>query len=76
MPYFRPDPERYGGYDREKELEHAELPADREEEGKVPYPDNLEEKGWPDDDEELEIDEEHSGTEKWKVPLPDDVNEE
>lgn len=73
MPYFRPDPDRYGGYNREEELKHAELPADREPregEGKVPYPDNLEEKGWPDDDEEP------PDSEKWKVPIPDDVDEE
>lgn len=30
MPYFRPDTDRYGGYDKEKELENAELPPDRE----------------------------------------------
>lgn len=30
MPYFRPDTERYGGYDRAKELKNAQLPPDRE----------------------------------------------
>lgn len=30
MPYFRPDPERYGGYNKEEELKNAELPPDRE----------------------------------------------
>ena len=30
MPYFRPDSERYGRFDKAEELEHAEMPPDRE----------------------------------------------
>ncbi|MFC7046540.1 hypothetical protein ACFQH6_15020 [Halobacteriaceae archaeon GCM10025711] len=32
---FRPDPERYGGYDREEALRRSELPPDRKPRGEV-----------------------------------------
>lgn len=68
------------GFDAEAWAEHAIEPdADQNRDtGKEPYPDTPGDisSGFPDDDEELDIDEEHTGTDEWKVEYPEDYLED